>query len=55
MQFEFKIQCVSQPLGICLAIDFKLITQNVELADILHPDGGVPQSGLENLINMSQI
>ena len=39
--------CVSPALGICLHIDFISITINVDLADILHPEGGVTQHDFE--------
>ena len=41
--------------GICLHIDFISITRNGDLADILHPEGGVTQNDFKNSINLSQI
>ena len=50
-----KSQCLSTTLGLCLHIDFISITRNVDLADILHPVGGITQNDFENLISLSQI
>ena len=55
MHFWIKNQCLSPTLGICLHIDFISITRNVDLADILHPEGGVTQNDFENSISLSQI
>ena len=42
-------------IGLCLHWDFISTTRNVDLADILHPEGGVTQNRFNTFIRMSQI
>ena len=46
---------VMELIGICLHIDFISIARTVDLADILHQEGGVKQNDFDNLIRMNQI
>ena len=55
INFWMTNQCLSQNFGISLYRDFISIARNVDLADILHPEGGVTQNDFENSISLSQI
>ena len=55
MHFGIKTQCFPPTLGVWLYIELILITQNVNLENILHSEGGVTPNYLNILFQVSKI